>query len=231
MEISRIKNKISLRPLLAMFNSLLDILFQEKCLGCNKKGLILCRFCIPFIRRAERETGKDIYAVYDYRDPVIKRAIWKLKYYKSKHLAIVLGTLLYENMLEDLADMSLFTQGKPILVIPVPLSHKRMRERGYNQAQSIAHNFCLRGAPGELELGDNILIKTRDTPPQARISNRVHRMRNIRNAFEVTHNARVNGRTIIVIDDVTTTGATMHELIHILEKSGAKKVVGFAVAH
>jgi competence protein ComFC len=212
-------------------NSVLDILFPEHCLGCKKKGSIICSTCTAYIRKAERETSSGIYAVYDYRDPVIKQAIWKLKYYHSRHLAIHLGTLLYENMLEELVDMNLFTQGHPILVIPVPISPSRIRERGYNQARSIAQNFCRSGATRTLELGDNIVIKHKDTLPQARISNRVQRIRNVRNAFTLTDTERIKGRTIIVVDDVTTTGATITEVINILRASGAKKVVGFAVAH
>jgi competence protein ComFC len=230
-EIPILRNKINMQSFISILHSALDILFPETCLGCNKKGSIICERCTASLRKAERETSRGIYAAYDYRDPIIKQAIWRLKYYKSKHLAIHLGAILYEHMLEDLVDMNLFTQGHPILVIPVPVSRSRIRERGYNQARSIAQHFCKHGVALGLELGDNIVMKKKDTLPQARISNRVRRIRNIRNAFELTDTEKVKDRTIIVVDDVTTTGATITEVMSILRASGAKKVVGFAVAH
>jgi competence protein ComFC len=212
-------------------NWLLDMLFPESCISCHTRSEIICNNCAPKIRTAERETDTHIFALYDYRDPVIKRAIWDLKYHKHRHLGEKLGKLLYEGMVEDISDIRQYSQGKTILVIPVPISRSRGKVRGYNQARVIAKYFCMSGGDEILELRDDLMIKNIETLPQARITNRTKRIQNIRGAFEIKNPEYVKGRTCIVIDDVTTTGATMNEIIKLLKKSGAKKVIGFAVAH
>jgi competence protein ComFC len=223
--------KLSFLYIKKIANWLLNILFVESCLGCQSKDEILCQNCLIKIRRAERETERGIMACFDYRDPLIKKAIWNLKYYRRSHLGPTLGRLLYESFIEEISDMKIFASGQPILVIPVPLSKMRAKTRGYNQAERIARGFCDCGGVEILELKNNILIKKIDTLPQARITNRARRLKNIKSVFEIKNSESVKGRTIIVIDDVTTTGGTITEIMNILKKSGAKKVVGFAVAH
>ena len=185
------------------------------------------------MRHAERETARKIVAGFDYRDPLIKRALWELKYKGRKRIARALGRALYDRTLEDLADIRMFSMGAPILVIPIPLSKHRARERGYNQAQLIAKYFIEQN-PQLFELEINAIVKIKDTPPQARIVNRNKRLKNIAGAFSFNpkySSSLLSGRTIIVLDDITTTGGTLHEAMKVLEKSGAKKVIGFAVAH
>ncbi len=208
----------------------LDLMFPEACLGCKKRGISLCDNCILKIRKAERETERDIQACYDYRDPLIKRAIWDLKYHHRLHLGRKLGKLVYETLIEDISDMKIYT-GQSIVVVPVPLSRKRMKERGYNQAEIIAKGFCDSGNKEVLELRTDILKKKIDTKPQARITNRNERLKNVKGVFEIKNPEVVKGRTIIIIDDVTTTGGTIKEILKLLKNSGAKKAVGFTVAH
>src|ERR1700752_1729035 len=88
---------------------LLDIIFPETCLGCRTRGTSLCNNCALKIRRAERQTERGIFACYDYRDPLIKRAIWNLKYYHRLNLGKKLGKLLYEAFIEDISDMKIYT--------------------------------------------------------------------------------------------------------------------------
>jgi ComF family protein len=210
---------------------ILDILFPESCLSCHKKGEILCFDCMSNIKRAERETTKDIFAIFDYRDPIIKQAIWKLKYYGKRALGKKLGEFLYKEMLEEVSDMRLYSSGLPIIVIPVPLSIKRQQKRGYNQAMEIAKGFCVNSSGEILELRGDLVIKNINTKPQARIENRKERLKNLEGAFSVVDEQYIKARTIIVIDDVTTTGGTMNEISKILKSAGAKKVVGIAIAH
>lgn len=217
-----IKNKI---------NIILELLFPSKCLGCNISGEILCQNCINKLEPAERETERNIIASYDYRDPIIKKAIWKLKYYGSPYLGERLGQLLYADLVEDVALLQMFSQGSPILVIPVPISKDRKKGRGYNQSEVIARSFCNSAERNVFELKNNLVTKIINTLPQARLTNRNKRLKNIKGAFKITDEERIKDRTVIVIDDVTTTGGTITEIMKILKKSGAKKVIGFAVAH
>lgn len=216
---------------LSIKNFLLDILFPVNCLGCQVKNEILCNNCTGVIKLAERETGTDILAVFDYRDLVIKKAIWELKYHHKRYLGERLGQLLYEFLIEDISDLKTIVSGKAICVIPTPISNKKTKVRGYNQAQAIAKGFCAQAQSGTFELKNNIVFKKVDNLPQAKITNRKRRLENVRGVFAVKNPEMIKGRTIIVIDDVTTTGGTITEIMKILKSSGAKKVVGFAVAH
>lgn len=210
---------------------ILDLFFPENCLGCHNRGQSLCDTCILQIRQAERETEHDILAVYDYRDLLIKKVIWNLKYYHKINLGQKLGKLLYEALIEDISDIRTYASGQPIYIIPVPISHKRRRGRGYNQAEIIARGFISASDKNAFELRNDIVYKKYDTKPQARIVNKTERLRNIKKVFEIKNKDMILGRTIIIIDDVTTTGGTINEIIKVLKKNGAKKVIGFAVAH
>lgn len=212
-------------------NFLLELLFPTKCLGCGIKNEILCDSCISKIHLAERETDKNILAVFDYRDPLIKKAIWELKYHHKRYLGEKLGLLLYEFLIEEIADMKIDVSGRTIFVIPTPISNKKTRVRGYNQAIAIAKGFCNSAPAGIFELKNKVVIKKVETIPQARLTSRSKRLQNVKGVFEIKNGDIIKGRTIIVIDDVTTTGGTINEIMKILKKAGAKKVVGFAVAH
>ena len=212
-------------------NFLLETLFPTKCLGCEEKNEILCNNCLVKISLAERETEDNILAVFDYRDPIIKKAVWELKYHHKRYIGEKLGQLLYEFLLEEISDMRTIVSGRPILVIPVPISNKKIKLRGYNQSLFIAKGFCDASEVGVFELKKDIIFKKINNIPQAKITNRKRRLENVRGVFDIKNEIVVKGRTIVVIDDVTTTGGTIGEIIKVLKKSGAKKVIGFAVAH
>lgn len=212
-------------------NFLLNLLFPTKCLGCGKENEILCDICVSKIQLTDRETAKNILAVFDYRDDLIKKAIWELKYHHKRFMGEKLGQVLYESLLEEISEIKAFSPGKPILVIPVPISKQRAKLRWYNQSLFIAKGFCDKGEKEFFELNDSVVFKKRNTTPQAKITNRKERLENIKNVFEIKNEIQIKGRTIIVIDDVTTTGGTIIEISKILKNYGAKKVIGFAVAH
>jgi ComF family protein len=212
-------------------NFLLNIIFPIKCLGCKKKDSIICDNCIVNIRLTERQTEEKIQAVFDYRDLLIKKAIWELKYHHKRYLGDKLGQLLYEYLIEDISELKIEVPSRTIYVIPVPISNKKTKLRGYNQAYYIAQGFCGKAGPKIFELKDNIIFKKIDTIPQAKITNKKKRLENVRGVFKIKNEEMVKGRTIIIIDDVTTTGGTIIEIMKILKKAGAKKVVGFTVAH
>jgi ComF family protein len=212
-------------------NFVLDLLFPVKCLGCDMKNEVLCDYCISKIHRNDRETENNITAMFDYREPLVRKVIWELKYHHKRYLAEKLGQLLYEFMMEDISDMKMEVSGRAIFVIPVPISGKKTKLRGYNQSLAIAKGFCRLREPGIFEIKDNIIFKKVDTLPQARITNRKRRLENVRGVFDIKNKDVIKGRTIIVMDDVTTTGGTINEVMKILKKAGAKNIVGFAVAH
>ncbi len=223
--------KFSFNIIKIIINWFLELLSPSVCLGCEKKGEIFCSNCLLGINQIEERNTENIIAVFEYHNLLIKKIIWDLKYHHRPYLGQKLGEILYNELLEDISDIKIYTAGSPIFVIPVPISKMKMRKRGYNQAQKIAQGFCNKESKDVMMVKTNIVIKKIETIPQAKITSRSKRLKNIRGTFEIKKKSNVKGKTIIIIDDVTTTGGTINEIIKILKKAGAKKVIGFAVAH
>lgn len=112
------------------------------------------------------------------------------------------------------------------LFVPVPLHPSRKRERGFNQAALLARDLGLRRGLGVLT---GALVKTRNRPAQAGLR-AADRERNVRSAYAVKHADKVRGRTLILIDDVTTTGATIRECARLLKEAGAKDIRAITLA-
>ena len=116
---------------------------------------------------------------------------------------------------------------KADLIIPIPLSEERLEERGFNQAYEICYPAAkINGIPS----AEDCLIRTRDTGRQSEIHDSNKRAGNVRDAFKVNDGWDVTGLRIIVVDDVATTGATLHEAAKALYKAGAAKVLCVALA-
>ena len=221
-----------------MLKSILNMIFPVKCLSCGKNGKEFCVKCLSDIPAAERETSKWIFPLYDYRHPAIKKALWLFKYKGKKRLAGIFAEIIYGKILEELSDLSVMENFRNVILIPIPLSPKRLRERGYNQAELICKelikiNDLRRSA--DMKLENNILIKPKETEHQARIENRTERLKNIVGSFTVKNyeqNAELlKNRNIILVDDITTTGATLNEARKTLKQAGARKIIAFTVAH
>ena len=219
-------------------NTILDIVFPVKCILCGKSGVELCLACLKDAPPAERESAKWIFPLYDYRHPSIKKSLWLLKYRGKKRLASVFAEIIYDKILEELSDLSVMENFHNAILIPIPLSPKRYRERGFNQAELICRELIkinnLRHGV-DLKLENNILIKPKDTEHQARIKDRRARLKNIIGSFAIKDIVKnknlIKGRNIILIDDILTTGATLSEAKKVLKQAGARKVIAFTVAH
>jgi ComF family protein len=112
----------------------------------------------------------------------------------------------------------------PDLIVPMPLARARLASRGFNQAMEISH---LVATEFGLDISVNICRRTREATPQANLPWK-QRATNIRNAF--TCDVDVNGKSVAVVDDVLTTGATLNELARTLKRRGASKVIGWIAA-
>ncbi len=108
----------------------------------------------------------------------------------------------------------------PDLIVPVPLHHKRLRQRGFNQAQVLARTFF---PDRKKKIIPHILARRRDTASQAGLSG-AERRKNLKNAFHLSCSDAVRGKKILVIDDVYTTGSTVNECCRILNMAGAMEV-------
>jgi competence protein ComFC len=214
-----------------LIHILLNILYPLNCINCKIKNEDLCHYCIKQISLNERPVDKDIYAVFDYRDSIIRKAIWELKYHYHFHLGKILGQLLYKSFTGELENLKLLAYGANIYVIPVPISKEKKRLRGFNQSLILAQEFCKNNPEKILKLNKNIVYKKIDNKPQAKITNRQQRLQNTKNVYAVKDKEKIIDQVFIVIDDVTTTGGTLNEIIKILKKNKAKKVIGLALAH
>ncbi len=215
-----------------ILNTIFNLIFPVNCIICGKNGENLCLTCLASCPIAERETSKWVFPVFDYRHPAIKKSIWFLKYKGKKRLANIFAEILYGKILEELSDLILMENFYQAVLIPIPLAPKRKRERGFNQAELICQKLIkLDKDSHTFELMNNILIKLKDTKHQAKIENRSERLKNIIGSFSLKNTNKIIGRNIILIDDVTTTGATLAEAHKILKQAGAKKIIAFTVAH
>lgn len=212
-----------------MLGKLLDTLFPRHCLNCGASGQYFCPRCRPHLRPAGPLDQPAVLAVFDYDDLPIRQAVWKLKYSGLTSLADEMSDLLTEHLQEELSDLTSYVGGKKIIVTAIPLSPKRNRKRGYNQSALLAKGLARR-LPSLLTYQD-ILTKTKDTPPQVSLKNRAARLANLRGAFTVPKPELVAGRSIIIIDDVVTTGSTLAEAIKVLSQNNAQEVLGVAFSH
>ncbi len=214
---------------LNFIHKILDWLFPPRCVGCGQEGKHLCPDCLEQIPRADTLDLEDSYALFDYTDPRAKKLIWKLKYHGLTAVAPAVARLLSELVLPDLADQVLFGVHR-FLLVPIPITPKRKRERGFNQAAVLARELARQNSD-LLSYEPKIVAKIKDTPTQVSIKGRAARLKNLQGAFAVTDPAKVKNQTVIVLDDVITTGATVAEARRALRAAGARKVLALAVAH
>lgn len=214
--------------------ALLDLLFPPRCAGCGRRGEWLCAACLaqvpplPAARCARCDSplaGKSdcrvcrsaalrhldwVRSAYPFVGPV-REAIHRFKYGKERARAAHLAAA-FPPLLDQLPGGA---RHDPPLLVPVPLSAARRRERGYNQAEALARALAEGGAwPTTTRL-----VRTRATPPQVGLDPAARR-RNVRGAF-AWHGAPLAGARVLLVDDVLTTGATADECAAVLKAAGA----------
>ena len=160
-----------------------------------------------------------IAAPFAFEGPLVD-AVHSFKYGGKSHYAKSLGLPLAEFASENLY------LSDPPLVMPVPLHHKRLMERGFNQSLLLAR-YVTRELKGDLDFLS--LVRVRFTQAQTQLS-REDRLKNLRRAFAVTRPERVMNRIVLLVDDVATTGATFNECAKVLKKAGAREVLAIALA-
>jgi len=210
-------------------NFLLDLFFPKFCFSCHREGEYLCLDCqatleISGIHQKEKLSNlNDLYFATDYQKPLVKNLIQRFKYEPFiKELAKPLTSLIIEHfqLLDQKPDFSDF------VLIPVPLEKKKLKWRGFNQAEEIGKELS---EFLNIEILNNVLIKTKETLPQVELSDE-ERKENIKGAFSCQHPELVRERKVLLVDDIYTTGSTMAECARVLKKSGAKEVIGIVIA-
>jgi ComF family protein len=177
-------------------------------------GWVRCPVC----RRIERPFERAV--AFGSYEGGLRELVHLLKFNCIRPAARVLGRMLAE----ALAGLEREFGQETVLVIPVPLFKGKRRQRGFNQAELIARSALkIYDANQRLQLASGALLRTRDTHSQIGLTSH-QRRENLRGAFKVARAAEVNGREVVLVDDVYTTGTTATECSRVLRRAGASKV-------
>ena len=221
---------MTLRP---WFDNILNLFYPRVCAACGESLLkdevtvcMKCRYALPrtgYENNPDNPLAQGFYGRVRFhavtanfffaKSGKVQHLIHELKYKGNKEAGIFLG----QQIGESIKDAPLF-QGIDYLV-PVPLHPKREKKRGYNQSMMIARGINeVTGIP----IGDRYLVRSVNTATQTRKSAE-ERFKNVKDIFEVRHAEELEGKHLLIIDDVLTTGATLESCAHQLE--GIKGIV------
>jgi len=214
-------------------NFLLELFFPKFCFGCQREGNYLCEDCEALLdvsrdhQRFKTENLSDLYFALEYKNPIIKNLILRFKYEPfAKELSIPLASLIIDHFQLIENPPPFLAERTGFILIPVPLKKRKLRWRGFNQAEELAKeisNFL--GIP----IINDVLIKIKETPSQVELSGK-EREENAKGVFLCQNIEKIRGRKILLVDDVYTTGATMEECARILKIVRAREVIGIVIA-
>lgn len=159
-----------------------------------------------------------------YHDPRVRALVWELKYFSHPKAVALAGAILSKILLEIRSK----TKERPLL-IPIPMHPSRRRMRGHNQTEVLCE-AALAYMPNLFEYTPHALVRTRTTPQQQGLS-KDERLQNLKHSMAVTHTTHLHGRRCVVIDDVSTTGATFAEASRALAHAGAGHIRCVALAY
>lgn len=213
---------------------------QPLCLQCfNSLEINNCFICPACARRLPQplvichpQAKFVLAAVGSYSNPALRETIHHFKYKGIRSALPLLKSWLtaylkkiHQPLLETIEDG---------VIIPIPLHPRKERQRGFNQTKELAvliEDFLKTAVNNhKFQTVDNVLIKTKNTAPQAKIEDFEQRKDNIKNSFEIRNQELIAGRNIILIDDVFTSGATIREAVGVLKKAGVRKIIALVLA-
>ena len=220
------------------------MIFPRFCLGCQKElnlkqASFICETCFSKIalNGAEHHGKKNINEVWaagKYQDPILREMIHQFKYQSIESLKKPLAQLMI-NYLEKVVNVgsSVFNIcNNSTVLTPIPLTWRRKLSRGFNQSELLAKELSpVLNCPVV-----NLLKRREFSAPQARIEDWKKRKENISGAFELSppyphlYRSRTSIQRVILVDDVTTSGATLEEVALTLKQAGIKEIYGLVVA-
>ena len=223
-----------------------EIIFPKTCVGCGKEGMLICGNCRAGIRlnskfscpvcgkaspagsvcggcRSKTSLDGLLYVSF-YGNPVFRQAIYAWKYSFVGDVGEVLGNLF---LLYAEKCAAIFDNFGSSLIQAIPLHRRRLLWRGFNQAEALVDKLA--GASNLVKI--DVLLRKKKTIPQSEVG-KTERFGNVASAFALTAGAeeKIAGWTVILIDDIYTSGATMEECAKLLKSAGAKEVWGFVLA-
>ena len=229
----------------SLYNKTIAWLFPSFCLLCRRRGPWLCIDCQSTLglqphflclctkptkltapgrcpRCAQTKLSGLINAL-SYENKKVQRVLYCFKYEPLlRELAKPLAQLIFDQL--RLAEYQL--PANDYILVPMPLHRRRLKWRGFNQAELLAKELCiLFGYP----LISNCLVRTKATKPQVNLTKQ-QRLENLRGAFALQNAAALKAKNVLLIDAVYTSGASMQEAARILLNNGAHSVLGLVLA-
>jgi ComF family protein len=249
MPLFNIEYKKILNHVFLIRDFLLVLIFPISCLACKQGEAYLCdtcknkiiinkKFSCPNCKKNNNlgeyckscQTNHKLDGLWissDYHNKILTIIIKKFKYSFNQELALVLSDLVISFIKENkiIKKSNIFKNLNNLIIIPVPLHKNKKRFRGFNQSELLAEIIAKKiGSP----LNTTKLTRHKDTKPQAKL-NRKQRLINVDNAFKWTGQTLKN-KNIILIDDVTSTGATLNNCAKTLKSNKAQNVWGLVLA-
>lgn len=214
-----------------------EFLWPRRCAGCGIRGTWLCAACaidpapwqpawcarcgVPSARGGcrcdEMPAPIDAARSIGWHEGWIRNGVRLLKYHDERARAVPFGEL----MTGAIADLP-----RPDVIVAVPLSRQRERDRGFNQSHELAETIAFESS---IPVSTRIVERAIDTPPQVGLP-RNRRHQNVLGAFAVVAPDEVRATSILIVDDVFTTGATIGEVARVLKQSGAARVDAVTIA-
>lgn len=207
---------------------ILDLLYPPKCVFCasllGEKEHGICRSCerklprLPESRRSDKLSGISICAApFLYRDNV-RASLIRFKFENRPGYKDVYADFIAKAIDENQINCDIITW--------VPISRRRLRARGYDQTRLIAQALSRRlGKPCM-----KTLVKTVNNPAQSSLKDADMRKKNVKGVYKCVSPEAVNGKTVLIVDDIVTTGATLKECASTLKGSGAREIAAAALA-
>lgn len=209
----------------------IKILDAQVCPYCEKNissyGHI-CQYCkTKFLIKNKKDYLDALIVSSSYKKNKISNLIHQFKYNFVFDLSLPLAKIMTNSIIQHNLPL-------PDMIIPVPLHKRRLRWRGFNQSELLANQISESLTPGlAIPVISNLILRKKFTTSQMKIKNYQERKNNLENAFSI--NPKINSeiiknKTILLVDDVSTTGSTLFECAKILKSNGVKKVFGIVIA-
>lgn len=201
----------------SFFQKITNIVFPPTCYLCQKDGDVLCATCLTSLHLPLDTPHAWITSLYSFKDQRVKKIVHAIKFFHRKDLCVPLG--------RELTKL-LPPHDTSWVLVPVPAHLFRKLGRGYNQAEVLARALH---TTSSLPLDTTLIKRTKQSVRQVETRSRKERLSNQKNTCISTK--KVTGQRIILIDDVTTTGATLKEARTVLMDAGALEVIALTIAH
>jgi ComF family protein len=205
--------------------SLIDFLFPPR--DRSRRARLIAERESP-LKKAHDVAPHDIQALLSYKDPHVRTLIHAFKYEKSPDAVRVFTDLLFDELLEIVSERTVIGMNAKPFVTFIPARKDRVRSIGFAQGDLVLKELRMRDTEEMCEYIPNLLYHRRTVLPQTSLKKR-ERVKNMEGVFGASELAQ--GRSVVVIDDVTTTGSTLKDAERALTTAGARDIILIAIAH